>query len=164
MIRPALHAIIAAILAATALACSAATFAGEVVAVLDGDTVDVLVNRQTVRVRLAAIDAPEIRHGTRNPGQPFVQRSRQSLAGMVFHQNVIIDEEGTDQYGRAIGTIWEGNFNVNAEQVRRGMAWVYRHYSHDPKLLQMEQEARAERRGLWADPNHVPPWDYRHSR
>lgn len=164
MIRPALRAVLAAAILAAAAPASAANFSGEVVRILDGDTVDVLVNRQPVRVRLAQIDAPEIRHGTRNPGQPFGERSRQSLASMVFRQNVIIEVEGADQYGRTIGTIMEGNFNVNAEQVRRGMAWVYRHYSHDPALLQVEQEARAQRRGLWADPNSVPPWDYRHSR
>jgi endonuclease YncB( thermonuclease family) len=164
MIRPTLRAVLAAAILAAAAPASAANFSGEVVRILDGDTVDVLVNRQPVRVRLASIDAPEIRHGTRNPGQPFGERSRQSLASMVFRQNVIIDVEGTDQYGRAIGTIMEGNFNVNAEQVRRGMAWVYRHYTHDPALLSAEQEARAQKRGLWADPNPVPPWDYRHSR
>lgn len=164
MIRPALRVVLAAAILAAAAPASAANFSGEVIRILDGDTVDVLVNRQPVRVRLAQIDAPETRHGTRNPGQPFGERSRQSLASMVFRQNVIIEVEGADQYGRTIGTIMEGNFNVNAEQVRRGMAWVYRHYSHDPALLQAEQQARAERRGLWADPNPVPPWDYRHSR
>jgi len=164
MIRPALYAALAAMFLTVSAPASAATFSGEVVSILDGDTVEVLVNQRPVRVRLAEIDAPEIRHGTRNPGQPFGERSRQSLAGMIFRQNVIIDAEGTDQYGRTIGTIMEGNVNVNAEMVRLGMAWVYRHYSHDPALIQLEQQARAERRGLWADPNPVPPWDYRHSR
>jgi micrococcal nuclease len=82
MIRPALRAILAAIILAAAAPASAENFSGEVVRILDGDTVDVLVNQQPIRVRLAQIDAPEIRHGTRNPGQPFGERSRQSLAGM----------------------------------------------------------------------------------
>lgn len=54
-----------------------AGMAGPVVAVLDGDTVDVLVDRKPVRVRLAEIDAPE-------KGQPFGTRSRQALASAVF--------------------------------------------------------------------------------
>lgn len=37
-----------------------AGMAGPVVAVLDGDTVDVLVDRKPVRVRLAEIDAPDM--------------------------------------------------------------------------------------------------------
>ena len=48
----------AAFLLAFALGTAHADFAGVVVAVLDGDTVDVLVDRQPVRVRLAEIDAP----------------------------------------------------------------------------------------------------------
>lgn len=38
-----------------------ADFSGVVVSILDGDTVDVLVDRKPVRVRLAEIDAPERR-------------------------------------------------------------------------------------------------------
>lgn len=36
-----------------------ADFAGSVVGVIDGDTIDVLVENRPVRVRLAQIDAPE---------------------------------------------------------------------------------------------------------
>ena len=52
-----------------------ADFSGQVVAILDGDTIDVLVNQRPVRVRLAQIDAPEKR-------QAFGTRSRQVLAGV----------------------------------------------------------------------------------
>lgn len=47
--------------------------------------------------------------------------------------------------------------------VRRGAAWVYRRYSHDPALLPLEAEAQAARRGLWALPEaqRVPPWEWR---
>ena len=36
-----------------------AELVGPVVAILDGDTIDVLVDRQPIRVRLAQIDAPD---------------------------------------------------------------------------------------------------------
>lgn len=54
--------------------------------------------------------------------------------------------------------------DANAEQVRRGMAWVYTKYSRDPAFLPLELEARAERRGLWADPAPAPPWEWRHMK
>src|SRR5687768_14921235 len=50
-----------------------ADFTGRVVKVSDGDTLTVLVNKTQIRVRLDAIDAPEL-------GQAFGKRSRQSLA------------------------------------------------------------------------------------
>lgn len=43
------------------------------------------------------------------------------------------------------------------------MAWWYRQYAPNDRSLQaLEEEARRERRGLWADPNPIPPWDFRH--
>jgi endonuclease YncB( thermonuclease family) len=77
---------------------------------------------------------------------------------------VTVEEEGTDQYRRMLGTIYDGKLDVNAEQVRLGMAWVYRHYTSDPALLALEREARQAKRGLWANPRPVAPWEYRHSR
>jgi endonuclease YncB( thermonuclease family) len=41
------------------------------------------------------------------------------------------------------------------------MAWVYRAYSNNPELMDMEAEAMADRRGLWADQKPVPPWEFR---
>lgn len=67
-----------------------------------------------------------------------------------------------DDYGRSIGVVTVGGVDVEAEQVRRGLAWVYRHYSDDARLLALEAEAKAARRGLWAEANPIPPWDWRH--
>ena len=67
-----------------------------------------------------------------------------------------------DDYGRSIGVVTVAGVNVEAEQVRRGLAWVYRHYSDDARLLALEAEAKAARRGLWAEANPIPPWEWRH--
>jgi len=134
-----------------------ADFAGEVVAILDGDTIDVLVSRQPVRVRLAQIDAPGKR-------QAFGTRSRQVLADLVFRKHVRVAEEGHDRYGRVIGTIHVGGLNVNAQMVREGMAWVYRQYARDKMLYELEDQAKVRRLGLWADPDPVAPWEYRRAK
>jgi hypothetical protein len=55
-----------------------------------------------------------------------------------------------------------GSLDVNAEQVKRGMAWVYRKYARDQALFALEQEAKSAKRGLWADPHAIPPWESRH--
>ncbi len=51
--------------------------------------------------------------------------------------------------------------DANVEQVRRGMAWVFDRYVTDRSLYAVQDEARAARRGLWADPDPVPPWEWR---
>ena len=68
-----------------------------------------------------------------------------------------------DRYGRTVGEVLlpDGR-SLNRELVRAGLAWWYRRYAPDDQTLeQLEREARAAQRGLWADPNPVSPWKWR---
>lgn len=158
---------IQAAFAAVLLVVSSGTFAdftGPVVAIVDGDTLDVLVDSRPVRVRLAQIDAPE-------RTQAYGTRSRQALSSLVFRKTVTVVEAGPDRYGRILGTVYlpgslpgvidAGFTNVNGLMVGEGMAWAYRQYVTDPSLIQLEAKARAAHRGLWADPAPVEPWLFR---
>jgi micrococcal nuclease len=52
--------------------------------------------------------------------------------------------------------------NLNHEIVRAGFAWWFQRYAlTDTELKKLEAEAREARRGLWADPKPVPPWEWR---
>lgn len=132
---------------------------GTVVKVLDGDTLEVLVGSQPVRVRLAGIDTPE-------RGQPWAERAKQALSQRVFRKPVRINEVDVDRYGRTVGEVYADNVCVGCELVREGHAWVYRRFSDDPVLLGLEAEAREARRGLWSLPEaqRVPPWQWREQR
>lgn len=158
-----LHSITAVILLLT-LKCAAATLEGRVVAVLDGDTITLLdASHRQFRIRLAGIDAPEKK-------QPFGQRSKASLSGLVFGKSVIVETKKQDLYGRSIGKVLVNGQDANLEQVSRGMAWHYKAYqreqAHVDRALYSDAEnsAKAAGRGLWADPAPVPPWEYRHRR
>lgn len=136
----------------------ASEFTGLVVGVADGDTLTVLTpEKERVRVRLDQIDAPE-------KGQPFGDKSRQSLAGLSFQKTVRVVDHGDDRYGRTIGTVYVDRLNVNNEQLRRGMARVYVRYAREDQLFAIEQEARQLRRGLWTDAKPMPPWAWRSSK
>lgn len=149
----------AMVVSALAIAASwaHADIAGKVVGVLDGDTIDVLIDLRPVRIRLAEIDAPEKK-------QPWGTRSRQALSALVFGQQVTVREEGTDRYRRTIGTVFVDGRNVNRAMVGAGMAWAYRRYLHDQALLDVEADARRAARGLWSDQAPVPPWEWRAQR
>jgi len=54
--------------------------------------------------------------------------------------------------------------DANAEQVRRGVAWVYERYVTDKTLYAVQEEAKAERRGLWHDEKSVAPCEWRHKK
>jgi endonuclease YncB( thermonuclease family) len=109
-----------------------------------------------VKVRVAEIDAPE-------RGQPYATRSRQQLAKLVFQQEVSVDVQVVDRYGRPVGRPMVGDVDVTVEMIRSGAAWVYRTYSDDEELYELERMAKAERRGLWGLPEfeRVSPWEHR---
>lgn len=48
--------------------------------------------------------------------------------------------------------------------VQEGMAWHYKQYSKDEALAKAETEAKEKKRGLWADANPIPPWDFRRGK
>lgn len=125
-----------------------------VTGVADGDTLYVELDGESTRVRLAQIDAPEKR-------QPFGRRAEQSLRELVGKRVVSLSWRSVDRYGRPVVQIVADGVDVNAEQVRLGYAWVYLKYANDPGLLKLEREARAAKRGLWADPSPVEPWLWR---
>jgi endonuclease YncB( thermonuclease family) len=140
------------------------TLEGRVVGVADGDTITVLGagNRQT-RVRLQGIDAPESR-------QAFGQVSKLSLGDLVFDKKVVVEYQKTDRYGRTLGKVIAEGRDVNLLQVKAGLAWHYKYYQDEQSpadrrlYADAEAEARSARRGLWADSNPTPPWDFRRGK
>ena len=130
---------------------------GRVIKVVDGDTIHVLVDQTPIRVRLLDIDAPE-------RGQAYANRARQALADMVFGQPVTVHTQGKDIYGRVLGTVFISQTDINAELIKEGYVWVYHPSKQKAAYVRLEAEARATRRGLWADRNPTPPWKFRTSR
>ncbi|MGQ3887908.1 thermonuclease family protein [Legionella sp. CNM-1927-20] len=128
---------------------------GEVVRIIDGDTLVVLVNgKLTEKIRLAEIDAPE-RY------QAYGNRSRQALAALCFRKQAVLNIKLRDHYGRLLARVHCNNIDANAEQIRTGMAWVYDRYHTDKSLYKLQEEAKKNKVGLWADPYAFPPWLFR---
>jgi endonuclease YncB( thermonuclease family) len=132
----------------------AAEYTGRVVSVQSGDALTVQVSQQQIAVRLSDIDAPE-------DGQAYGKQSRQSLAQLCENKNARVRTTGKDRSGRALGRVVCATVDVNVEQVRRGMAWVYDRRVKDRSLYDFQDEARSAQRGLWAEPKPTAPWDWR---
>lgn len=75
-----------------------------------------------------------------------------------------IAPQAKDRYGRTVARVVCAGVDANAEQVRRGMAWVYDRYVTDRSLYLVQDEAQSTRVGLWADPEPVRPWEWRRLR
>ena len=144
-------------------ALCAAEIQGKVIRVLDGDTIEIktlpakiVVYEVPIRVRLINIDAPEKK-------QPFGRWSTNQLKTLLAGQSVTVSYTQTDRYGRIIGRVFTTNgTDASRFMVQSGAAWVYERYNADESLPALQREAQEQKRGLWADSNPVPPWEWRH--
>lgn len=129
----------------------------KVVGVSDGDTITVLdANEKQGKVRLHGIDCPE-------SGQAYGSKAKEFTSEACFGKTVSVDILTTDRYGRFVATVTlpDGK-KLNDELVKAGLAWWYQQYAPDDVILKANHaEAEAAKRGLWADPNPIAPWDFR---
>lgn len=128
----------------------------KVVGVSDGDTIRILKDGKEVRVRLAGIDCPEKK-------QAFGTQAKNFTSEKAFGKHVKLNiVQASDRYGRIVAdVILPDGSNLSLELVKAGLAWHYKHFSKSKNLEDAENEARENKRGLWIDPDPVPPWEYR---
>lgn len=131
-----------------------------VVGVSDGDTLTARCGSpgdyEQVKVRIAAIDAPESR-------QPYGQRSKQALSSLCYMERARISPRDTDRYGRIVADVRCRGEDAGRHQVAGGWAWVYEQYAtrDDGALFKIQYTARAQHLGLWADREPLAPWEWR---
>ena len=127
-------------------------------AIADGDTLtarcEVANGTENIKIRLAEIDAPE-------KGQAFGARSKQHLAELCFQKEATVAPRAKDRYLRTVAYVECQGVDAGTEQVRAGMARVFDRYVTDRSLYAVQDGAIAGKRGLWADPNSIPPWKRR---
>lgn len=137
------------------------TLTGDVVRVVDGDTVTLLdAERQEHRIRLASIDAPEKR-------QPWGQAARQALAEQSWRRSATARCSKRDRYGREVCTLHIDGADLGLALIRAGLAWHYLDYVREQTREeaqaygQAQAAAREAGRGLWTDAEPTPPWAWR---
>lgn len=131
--------------------------AAEVIGVEDGDTLTILENSKKLKIDLAHIDAPE-------PGQPFGKQAKQSLVELCSGKQASYEKHGEGSNGRLIATVVCNEVEANRAQLKRGLAWILPTRNLDFSYVFMQDFVWQEKVGLWADPNPVPPWEWRKRR
>ena len=139
----------------------------KVVRVYDGDTIKVAGHDIVIKVRLVGIDAPETSRKKHHPGQPFGEKAKRELAGLILNREVEIKGYGLGPYNRVLGEVFIDGQNVNLEMLRAGLAEVYRgkspHGFDMNEYKQTELEARQSKRGVWAQgEDYISPREWRH--
>lgn len=127
---------------------------GKVIGISDGDTFTLLVDKETIKVRLHGIDCPEKKQDFGNVAKTFI-------SDLVFGKMVSVKIMNKDRYGRTIGMVPINGLNVNEELLKAGLAWHFKRYDKNPVWAQLEEKAKEEKKGLWSLANPTSPWEYR---
>jgi micrococcal nuclease len=138
------------------LAQTLPAWTGVVTYVVDGDTVYVrpLTGGLARSVRLLGMDAPEI-------CQEGGLAARDALQSRVLQRQVQVFAQGTDDYGRALASLYLGSEDVGQWMVQRGQAWSYRFRQDAGPYAESEHHARVLGRGIFAGLSAENPRDFR---
>ena len=143
---------------------SQASLTAAVISVGDGDTLRVQSQGKTMTVRLACVDAAEMKQA------PYGQAASQRLKQLLPKgQRVSLRVVDVDRYQRTVAEVYVGSTPVNLQMVQEGQAVVYRQYLSGcsglrNQLLQAEQQAKRQRLNFWSQSKPVMPWDYRQGK
>ncbi|WP_258364221.1 thermonuclease family protein [Halomonas sp. LBP4] len=108
----------------------------------------------SLRISLSEIDAPE-------GDQPHGEESTDALLARVHEKVVTVMQEGANEQGRPVGHLYlEGEW-LNGWLVSEGLAWVNPPSAKTMALHDLQDDARAQHRGLWRQPAPVEPWEWR---
>ena len=125
----------------------------KVVRVVDGDTINVLINGKTEPVRYIGIDTPET-VDPRKPVQCFGVESSKKNKELVEGALVRLEKDITDRdkYNRLLRYVWLNNVLINEKLVADGFAKSYSYppdVKYQERFVAAEKKARENKLGLW---------------
>ena len=91
----------------------------------DGDT---CTTSEGEKIRLACIDAPEIKDNRVNLEQALL--ARDYLNSKVKGKSVILKPITTDRYNRTVGELYTENINIQELLYKKGLAKIYKKYAY----------------------------------
>ncbi|KAK7032896.1 putative endonuclease LCL3 [Favolaschia claudopus] len=124
---------------------------------------------QTLHIRIAGVDAPEAAHFGK-PAQPYAEEALSWLREEILGKTVYCQLLRRDQYGRTVSIVtlsprllpasWASGKSLSLEMLRAGWVTTYEQAGAEygkwgkEEFLRVENEAKAARRGMWA--NGIP--------
>ena len=126
------------------------------IAITDGDSLKGIYKNELIKIRLAEIDAPELK-------QAFGIESKNCLKRLIKQSDskVFFKFKEKDRYDRHVGWIYSEDLDINLEMVKKGCAWVYDRYVKRKVLFKHQDNARENNVGLWENSEAIAPWKWR---
>lgn len=126
---------------------------GTVEKVDDGDTFWIDHGDASTKIRVRFADAPE-------HDQPYGAEAKAFTAKFLGTGNIVCIPHGKS-YDRVLADVIVNNGSLGAALVTEGLAWVDTRYTKNKALIASQAQAKAAKKGLWADKAPIAPWDWR---
>jgi len=132
----------------------------EVTKVVDGDTLQVMIDGKKETIRLLLVDTPETVHPSK-PVQPFGPEASDFLKEKVNGEEVQI-ELGIgerDKYGRLLAYVYHHNQMINKLLLEKGLARVAYVFEPNTKYVDefydIQKQAQQKEIGIWSLENYA---------
>lgn len=89
--------------------------------------------------------------------QPYSTRARAVLQAQLTDRRVSVRPIGEPHEGYVLGLVYVGDENFNLDFLSRGHSWLDPMQVANPTWLTVQQRARSDGRGLYADPRAIHP-------
>lgn len=124
----------------------------------EGDRLTIYHQGRKDMVYLRNVDCPELK-------QSYGKQAKRATAAYIANREVVVRDLKRDRQGRMTADVLlpDGR-QIAYELVKEGLARVQPDGSDDQALKDMEELARAAGKGLWAEPNPVPPWKWKSTK
>ena len=126
--------------------------------VIDGDTVEVLIDQKIIMVRMLGIDTPET-VDPRKPAQCFGKEASDKTKELLTGRSATLKGDKTqsiiDKYGRVLAYVYrDDGISINEYLLENGFAHEYTYgkaYQMKKDFKKLEKEASKNKRGLWGE-------------
>ena len=127
-----------------------------VVKVIDGDTIDVMVNGTKERIRMIGVNTPET-VDPRKPVECFGREASSKTKSLLAGKKVILEKDDSqgdrDKYNRLLRyVVLPDSTNVNLALIEQGYAYEYTYntpYKYQADFKNAQKLAMNQQKGLW---------------
>lgn len=129
-----------------------------VLAVIDGDTIEVKIDSQRERIRLIGVNSPEINDQRKIVGC-MGRLAKEKLKKILIGKKVFLkgdpSQGNRDRYNRLLRYVFlEDGININYWLIKEGYAYEYTYrfpYLYQMDFQEAQRKAQKEKKGLWSE-------------
>ena len=135
----------------------------QVVRVVDGDTVEVLLDNKKEKVRVIGINTPEV-VDPRKSVECFGKEASNMAKEILSNQNVVLEsdssQQNVDKYGSLLRYVFVNGVDFGKQMIAEGYAHEYTYdlpYKYQLEYKASERQARKDKVGLWESASCAKP-------